>query len=184
MDNQQYVAHTVPRESNVESIRGARFLDRVVVFSFASGLRRDKSPTQEQYIRAFGLAFGLDAENGRLAWPHPANLIDYVIPMNQPRFSPYLAGYRSSLVNNKASLALMDVRDGSLAFSAENFDVQLPDVMDSFLRFRMTTDPITHALEINISNTKFALQASNDEGPPQPPFWSSPARSARTVRTP
>lgn len=187
LDNSRYVAHEVPRDADVDSIRGARISDRVVVFGYSarkSSTRKEKSLVQEDHIRASGLAFGLNADDGALAWPYPANLLDFVIPLSQPRHSPYFAGYRTAMVQGKASLAVMDVRDGSLAFAAENFEVQLPEVMDTFLRFRMTTDPIAHSLEISVSNAKFTLQATSDEQPPQPPYWSGQGMTNRTVRNP
>jgi outer membrane protein assembly factor BamB len=72
-----------------------------------------------------GNVYALDPKDGKKLWPEPATMVLINVAKLQSRYSPFLAFYRNlewfdskSQLQFNTSVALMDVRDGSVPFKS------------------------------------------------------------------
>ena len=82
-----------------------------------------QSTTRTLYVN--GHVYGLDYMDGKPLWTKPANMLAINVAKFQSRYSPILAFYRiidwrdaNLMQQDSASVALMDIRNGSLVFKS------------------------------------------------------------------
>jgi outer membrane protein assembly factor BamB len=156
-----HLSQTKPQK-NIATVSAERFQDRVVVLTSASKVQSDIS----DYV-AHGDVYCLDAHTGEQQWTKPGQLFNMQIPKSQPRESPFLVAYRiNQRVGNvsRATLAIIDLRSGRIAFSSN----LLP--LSASVGFAMTLRPLEQLIEMGLGARSLSFTVTDEPVPPQPIF--------------
>ncbi len=158
-----YRRHAIETNRHVESLAVQRFEERLVVLSSAG---KPRSPLEEM-LPVSGDVYALDTRSGELLWDRPGLLVDMQFPKSQPRQSPFMSVVNmqaSSESEQTASLALIDLRSGRLAFS----DTAIP--LKAGIGFAMNLRPAQQAIEIALGARSLRFTITDQPRPPQPVF--------------
>ena len=171
---QTHVPHPVPNDADIDSLGAMKFEDRLAVFSYAGRTaisNRNMPRANADALAASGMVYGLSSQDGSLLWDRPAVLYNYLVPLSQPRFSPFVAAYRwpqgfGQRDPAKAGLVLFDLRDGSITFS--NDSIRVPHPVNSM--FSMSLLPLAGAISIGLGEVNYLFKPTETPKPPQPVF--------------
>lgn len=172
--NGKVATHALPPMSRLDRARVQRFGDRLVVLTSVTmpnpaGVqvlpKADEPALSKGLHPVNGPMVGLSAEDGSLLWERPGVLFHFTFPEAQPRRSPYMACYRVVRQNGSstAHLALVDLRDGTLAYFNTNLSLA-----NSSGEFAMEIAPAHPSVRISIGTYLLTLMMTEDEKPPQP----------------
>lgn len=166
------IENDIPVQLKMDRPRLQRFGDRLVVLTTSQTVtagvtvfpKADESHMNRGLLPVSGSVFGLSTTDGRLLWDRPAILYDFRFPSIQPRRSPYMACYRVLKIGktNLGQIALIDLRDGTLAYLNKDLPLQ------SETEFAMELDPARLRVRISIGNYLFSLTMTEVPRPPQP----------------
>lgn len=182
LQTSQYTSHEVARSGNFDEIETLRFEDRLIVFTYdkkhwrESGNVAVPSPlsASSSNVMAAGMIYGLNARDGSQLWNQPAKLTGYYVPRIQPRSSPFLVAFRApmnqSAVNSTLGLALVDLRDASLAFANDVIPVQTLGQAAIVGQIAVAANPVNHTVTVRFGASDIVFTATSNERPPHPVF--------------
>ena len=156
-----YKRHTIQTELNVESIAVQRFENRLIVLS-NSGRGR---PAQEDMLPISGDVYAIDRQTGELLWDKPGRLFDMQFPKSQPRQSPFMFVYRmqsQTAGEHRASVALIDLRTGQLAYSNTSLALR------ASLGFAMNLRPQEQTIDVGLGARSLRFTLADETPPPRP----------------
>lgn len=171
--------HQIPLQPKLDRVRLQRFGERLIVLtSLASGSsgplikilpEADDSAISKGLYPVNGNIIGLSVEDGKLLWDRPGTLLRFTFPNSQPRHSPYMACYRvlQSSGSRLAQVALVDLRDGTLAYSNTNLSLTAQPSNESY-EFAMELQPERPSVRVSIGTHLLILRPTDEEKPPQP----------------
>lgn len=150
--------------TQVNSIQVERFEDRLAVLcSTEKG-----APGLEELTVVNGDVFGLQIETGALLWDKPGRLMGMQFPKAQPRQSPFMIVFRTFPERDNvypASVALIDLRSGRLAYSNSNLGLHASSGFD------MDLHPENHMIEVGLGARSLRFSMTAEPHPPQPTFF-------------
>ncbi len=159
--------HQITTAARVGSIAVERFEDRLVVLCSS-----DRAVSREaDVIPVQGAVFGLECRTGDLLWSRPGHLAGMQFPKSQPRQSPFMLVYRNYAERENiypASLALIDLRSGRLAYSNPWL------ALHAGSGFEMSLSPESQTIEVGLGARTLRFTATSEPRPPQPIFWFGP----------
>lgn len=158
-----YTRHAIQTELNVESISVQRFENRLVVFSNSGRTR----PAQEDMLPVSGDVYAIDCQTGELLWDKPGRLFDMQFPKSQPRQSPFVFVYRvhsQGVSDHRASVALIDLRTGRLAYSNRSLPLR------ASMGFAMNLRPRQQTIDVGLGARSLRFTITDETPPPQPIF--------------
>ncbi len=160
----------VPVERDLTGISVERFEDRIVILSnntVENSRRFGRNPMERSVS---GYTYALDAPSGDMLWSQPGKLFNMSFPLNQPRNSPFMVAYRFTDAAHPeaqsaavASVAMVDLRDGQLAFADDAILVKAK-------AFNMLLKPNEQELEMAIGDRNYKFHFTPEARPPQPVF--------------
>jgi outer membrane protein assembly factor BamB len=121
----------LPPNTNTKSMALERFGDRMLLStdgpSFdVEGTSKSRSSDSAKLCR--GPMIALNFTDGAPLWDKPRIIHQYLLPMNQPRVTPVVTLERQfrfkveNVTTESSSIALLDLRDGSLLFANDYLD--------------------------------------------------------------
>ena len=115
-----------------------------------------------------GSIIALDANTGKLLWDRAGYLNRFVFNSSQPRNSPFIGFYRVVGAGSArmAHLAVVDLRDGTLAYANNSLPINSQGIESS--EFTMRVDAAKSKVELSVGTTKVMLRITDTEKPPQP----------------
>ncbi|MEZ6137653.1 MAG: PQQ-binding-like beta-propeller repeat protein [Pirellulaceae bacterium] len=158
-----YRQSQVPIDRELTRINVERFQDRIVVLSVRGG-RDLENEVIEHAVN--GSVYAIDQHSGALAWDRPGRIHNMRFPLNQPRHSPFMVVQNIAKSNNNdqpslAALALVDLRDGHLAFADDAIVVRSQGS-------GMQLKPTQQSLALAIGDKNYQFRFTNEDRPPQP----------------
>lgn len=171
--------HQMPNQPKLDRVRLQRFGERLVVLtSLANNSagplvkvlpEADDSSLSRGLFPVNGNIVGLSASDGTLLWDRPGTLIRFTFPNSQPRHAPYMVCYRVVQTGGTkvAHVALVDLRDGTLAYSNTNLALTTQPNIEAF-EFAMEYIPERPEMRIIVGSNILRLSATDEEKPPQP----------------
>jgi hypothetical protein len=192
LDTNLYQTHEVGKDPEVDSIQGMLSEDRVVVFCFyakysdnSASARNNKQALSRECIAGNGMVYSLQSKDGSLTWKTPASIKDFWIPISQPSTTPYVAAY-STLQSGRVTLAVLDMRDGSIAHQGTTPLMKTSDIRtnstSSRVAFYMRVSPVDQSITISLPDRQLRFVATENPRSPQPVFWFSAPNEKRTTR--
>lgn len=161
------VHHVIESGEEVKSISVERFQDQLVVLCGS-----EESVREGEVFVVNGDVFGLATTTGELLWSRPGRLTGMVFPVGQPRQSPFMLVYRyypeRQDENFSASLALVDLRSGRLAYSNPWLPLKVRGSFD------MRLHPAHQAMDVHMGDQRLRFTFTSEPRPPQPIFRFSP----------
>ena len=158
-----YARHPIQTDLNVESISVQRFENRLVVLSNSGRAR----PAQEDMLPVSGDVYAVDCQTGELLWNKPVRLFDMQFPKSQPRQSPFMFVYRihsQGVDDHRASVALIDLRSGRLAYSNRSLPLR------ASMGFAMNLRTQQQTIDVGLGARSLRFTVTEETPPPQPVF--------------
>ena len=174
----QVVEHMLDKQPKLQHVRVQQFGDRLVTWtsqqSPTSGSSMSVKPEVDDTAMARGLyaingsIIALDANTGKLLWDRAGMLSRFVFNNSQPRNSPFIGFYRvvGAGSTRMAHLAVVDLRDGTLAYANNSLPINTQGIEGS--EFTMRIDPSRSTLQLSVGTTGVTLKITETEKPPQP----------------
>jgi outer membrane protein assembly factor BamB len=168
-------SQTVPKDADMESLGAMRFENRMAIFSHAGrtvAVGRNFQKANMDALSANGFVYGLNCADGKLLWERPASLSNYVVPVSQPRSSPFVAAFRwPQILGNqrepaRGGLILFDLRDGSLAYANDSIRISQPTAS----MFSMSLLPVEGEISIGLGEGNYVFKPTDELKAPQPVF--------------
>jgi hypothetical protein len=173
----QVAEHMLDKQPKLAQVRAQLFGDRLVAWGVlpiqsSNSPRVFPEPDETTINRGLypinGSIIALDAESGKLLWDRAGSLMRFTFNTAQPRHSPFIGFYRTvgSPGNRQAHLAVVDLRDGTLAYVSSS--LPLSNAGGENNEFAMRIDPSRNGVLCSIGNTSIMLKVTDQEKPPQP----------------
>ncbi|MBX3420090.1 MAG: PQQ-binding-like beta-propeller repeat protein [Pirellulaceae bacterium] len=155
--------HQVPIERDLASVGVMRFADQWVVISSRNALSQRVHLGQPE-LQANGSLYALNADDLQLSWNQPGRLMNFAIPLQQPRNSPFLVAYRFAAQQEapmSAALVLLDLRSGQLAQVVDGLNV-------SGRTFGMRLRPEEQQIVVAVGEQNLRFHVTDQPPPPEP----------------
>lgn len=171
LEKQLYKLFEVETDETPLGLNVTRFADTLVVTtSSEQTARRNRiekigQPRGSNLLPVNGFIYAIDRIESELVWDKPGILFGMYLPIPQPRNSPFMVTFRSNRIanTNTLSVAVVDLRDGTLPFSAENIPTNTGNP-----NFAMLLRPRTQTLNATIGSVDFIMRVTDQPPPPQP----------------
>lgn len=171
LQEETYRVWNVAVDSELQSIAVERFGNRLLVMcnneksnAELTELSQRNRMLPQEFCEIHGKVYAIDIEQADLSWRQPAELYGLYLPINQPRNSPFMISYRFNprRAGESTVLALLDLRDGKLAYANRRVPV---DILGGFA---MLLHPKSQLIEMSLGNRNFIFRCTELEKPPQP----------------
>jgi outer membrane protein assembly factor BamB len=180
LDKCSWHQHEVEVNRELANIHVIPFTGYAVVLTNRTANSQRLMPSQADLL-ANGLAYGIDLTTGNLAWSAPGRLINASVPMLQPKNSPFMVAYQSTVGKNgsmSTSIVLMDVRSGEVVDMINGLNVS------EARAFSMRLRPQRSEVAIALGEKNFIFRVSEQPRPPEPVinFGAGPTRSQPMIK--
>lgn len=171
LEKQLYKLFEVETDETPLALHVTRFTDTIVVATSSeqtarrNRIEKIERPRGSNLLPVNGFIYAIDRRQSELQWDKPGILYGMFLPIPQPRNSPFMVAYRSNRDRNMntLSVAVVDLRDGSLPFSAEGIPTNTGSP-----NFAMLLRPRTQTLNATIGSVDFMMRVTDQPKPPQP----------------
>ncbi len=157
----------------LDTIGVERFGDRMLVMSNSSD--RDLPtreielyrPTIEPDARVpiHGFVYSIDLKERQLLWSQPGEMYNMEFPRIQPRNMPYVVTHYCNRKSRTISLAILDLRTGTLGFASR---LKWTPQSEAAASFTCVSNPAQNAFTISLDTRNFRFLATDAPTSPQP----------------
>ncbi len=175
----QVVEHMLDKQPKLQHVRVQAFGDRLVVWTSLQNVSSsanivvkpdtDDAAMNRGLYAINGSIIALEAETGKMLWDRAGTLHRFVFNTAQPRHTPFIGFFRIVGIGNgrSAQVAVVDLRDGTLAYGNTNLPFNGQNNMESS-EFAMRVDPARKLVLMSVGTTVVGLKVTDVEKPPQP----------------
>lgn len=196
IDGQIIIDESLVPEQDLESIHVLSFNEQYILATTSKAtdqrgkpIRVAPAPNPSYVPLIRGRVYAFHRASGKIAWPVPAYIDRYGLPLDQPSDSPVVVFLRHETRTQndsrqvKTTVLCLDRRDGTIAL--HNLDVARAS--DLFVgsqsgTYDLIVDPTNQQVTLKLFEKNLTMTFTDEPGPPEPPAQTGIASSFVTKR--